>query len=87
MTCGDRSCSRNRFTATSVWRQVPLEDLPKATNAYSGPKRDLVGFNLPLCAGYLHAGSASDLATFIVEYGARACYGPQSELICFHICT
>ena len=37
MTCGDRSCSRKRFTATSVWRQVPRNTSPKLPMPILGP--------------------------------------------------
>lgn len=37
MTWGDRSCSKKRFTATSVWRQVPLKTSPKLPMPILGP--------------------------------------------------
>ena len=37
MTCGDRSCSRKRFTATSVLRQVPRNTSPKLPMPILGP--------------------------------------------------
>ena len=37
MTWGDRSCSKKRFTATSVWRQVPRNTSPKLPMPILGP--------------------------------------------------
>ena len=54
----------------------PFEDLPKAANAYSGPQRELICFNLPLCAVLCMQTFTSAPVTGIPAHTANACSGP-----------